>query len=251
MLTLDSVSLRYRNGHHAVDGIDLVAPATEITVVIGGSGCGKSTLLRLVAGLERPTTGTVTVSDHPVEGPSADVGVVFQEPRLMPWLKVADNVGFGLDHLDRAEAAQRIDAALTRVGLSEFAHALPRQLSGGMAQRTALARALVAKPDVMLLDEPFSALDALTRRDLQQHLLDLWAADRQTLLLVTHDIDEALLLADTIVVMAGQPGRIVEQVTVPTDRPRTPTNRNLIDLRQHILDLLKAKPAAMRENSQD
>lgn len=240
MLTLDSVSMRYRNGHHAVDDVHLAVPAEQIVVVIGGSGCGKSTLLRLVAGLERPTAGSVTVASKPVDGPSTNVGVVFQEPRLMPWLSVADNVGFGLGHLDQTEVSDRVDTALARVGLADFATALPRQLSGGMAQRTALARALVAKPDVLLMDEPFSALDALTRRDLQQHLLDLCAADRQTLLLVTHDIDEALLLADTIVVMAGQPGRIVEQARVPGDRPRSPTDPAIIDLRQHVLDSLSA-----------
>lgn len=243
MLRLESVSMRYPSGHHAVDGIDLEAAAGQITVVIGGSGCGKSTLLRLVAGLETPTTGTVAVAGRPVDGPSEKVGVVFQEPRLMPWLSVAKNVSFGLSHLPRDESARRAAASLERVGLTDFADALPKQLSGGMAQRTALARALVGSPSVLLLDEPFSALDALTRADLQQHLLELWEVDRQTLLIVTHDIDEALLLADQIVVMAGQPGRIAEVVPVDAPRPRQLADPAQVELRVRVLDLLSTVPA--------
>lgn len=238
MLRIDGVSMHYSNGHHAIDHIDLEVARGRIVVVIGGSGCGKSTLLRLIAGLETPTSGEVAVGGQPVHGPSKKVGVVFQEPRLMPWLSVMENVSFGLGHLDDVEAQTVSQAALDRVGLSGFASALPRELSGGMAQRTALARALVTKPDVMLLDEPFSALDALTRTDLQQHVLDLWSADHQTLFVVTHDIDEALVLADTIVVMAGQPGRIVDEVEVRRDRPRSPTDPEIVSIRQRVLTSL-------------
>jgi len=240
---LESVSLRYPNGHLALDGVDLDVPEGRLTAVIGGSGCGKSTLLRLVAGLERPTEGTVWVGDRPVTGPSPDVGVVFQEPRLMPWLTVAANVAFGIGHLPAAEARARTEATLQRVGLADFATALPKQLSGGMAQRVALARALVTSPEVLLLDEPFSALDALTRADLQQHLLDLWSADRQTVLLVTHDIDEALRLADEIVVLSGQPGHVVEIVDVDDRRPRDLASRELVRTRQHVLSALSRAPS--------
>lgn len=241
---IDRVSMVYPNGHLALDGIDLDVPEGRLTAVIGGSGCGKSTLLRLVAGLEHPTEGTVWVGDEPVTGPSSAVGVVFQEPRLMPWLTVAANVAFGLGHLPGHESREVAAATLKRVGLAEFADSLPKQLSGGMAQRTALARALVTSPEVLLLDEPFSALDALTRADLQQHLLDLWSADRQTVLLVTHDIDEALRLADEIVVMAGQPGRIAEVVEVTDERPRDLASPELVRTRQHVLSALSHSPTA-------
>lgn len=238
MLRLESVSMRYTNGHRALDRVDLDVTAGSITAVIGGSGCGKSTILRLVAGLEKPTSGTVSVGGEPVHGPSASVGFVFQEPRLMPWLTVTENVTFGIGDHRGGRAVAMASIALARVGLSDFAGTLPKQLSGGMAQRTALARALVCAPDVLLLDEPFSALDALTRTDLQQHLLDLWAVDHQTILIVTHDIDEALLLADEIVVMAGQPGQTVDCVPVAADRPRSLALPELVETRQRILAAL-------------
>ena len=242
MLSIDSVELTYRNGTQALAGVDLMVDAGRITAVIGGSGCGKSTLLRLIAGLERSTAGVVEVAGHPVDGPSDDVGVVFQEPRLMPWLTVAENVSFGLDHLGRQEAAAVTAAALERVGLGRFAEALPKELSGGMAQRVALARALVTSPAVLLLDEPFSALDAFTRADLQQHLIELWEADHQTTVIVTHDIDEALLLADNVVVMAGQPGSVVAEFEIDVTRPRRLANPELVELRASVLDWLSNKP---------
>jgi len=245
---LDRVSMRYPNGHVALDGIQIEVPEGRLTAVIGGSGCGKSTLLRLVAGLEHPTEGTVRVGDRPVTGPSTDVGVVFQEPRLMPWLTVAANVAFGIGHLPAGEAQKLTEATLERVGLAEFAGALPKQLSGGMAQRAALARALVTSPEVLLLDEPFSALDALTRADLQQHLLDLWEADRQTVLLVTHDIDEALRLADEIVVLCGQPGRIADVVAVAEQRPRDLGAPGLVQTRHRVLSALSRAPSSVTES---
>ena len=235
MLELRDVGLTYPNGTTAVSGVNLEVPAGRIIVLIGGSGCGKSTVLRLIAGLERATTGTVAIDGRVIDGPSKEVGVVFQEPRLMPWLSVADNVAFGLSHLTTDRSDEVTLASLARVGLAAFADALPKELSGGMAQRVALARALVAAPQVLLADEPFSALDALTRADLQQHLLDLWSADHQTLVVVTHDIDEALLLADTIVVMAGHPGRIVEQFEVTSSRPRRLADPGLVAIREAVL----------------
>lgn len=235
MLRLDGVGLTYSNGTTAVAGIDLEVDAGRITVLIGGSGCGKSTVLRLIAGLESATTGTVSIGGQIIDGPSKEVGVVFQEPRLMPWLSVADNVAFGLSHLTTDHSDEVTVASLERVGLAGFADALPKELSGGMAQRVALARALVAAPQVLLLDEPFSALDALTRADLQQHLLDLWSADHQTLVVVTHDIDEALFLADTIVVMAGHPGEIVQRVEVTASRPRRLADLELLTIRETVL----------------
>jgi sulfonate transport system ATP-binding protein len=152
--------------------------------------------------------------------PHQKIGIIFQEPRLLPWLNVADNVGFGLGDLPRAERAARVAAALKRVGLADKAAMWPRELSGGQAQRVAIARALVPRPEVLLLDEPFSALDAFTRADLQDHLLDLWADAKPTLILITHDVDEAIVLADRVMVMSPRPGRIFDEIEVALPRPR-------------------------------
>jgi len=251
MLTLSNVAKRFDDGFLALDQIDLEVVAGEIVVVIGGSGCGKSTLLRMIAGLESATRGAVLVAGHPVTGPGADVGVVFQEPRLMPWLTVEENVRFGLASFSKGDAKNLATEALARVGLKQFAEALPRQLSGGMAQRAAIARALVVKPPVLLLDEPFSALDAFTRLDLQEHLLDLWGWYRPTLLVVTHDIEEALTLADRIVVMEGQPGRIAAEIKLDLARPRTRGSTSFTTTRQAVLDALgDARPTDNRTSSE-
>ncbi len=244
MLRLKNVSRRFANGYLALDGIDLAVDRGEIVGIVGGSGCGKSTLLRLVAGLDHPTGGAVELDGAPVEGPRLDIGVVFQEPRLMPWLTIRDNVAFGLSHLGRAERDALVEGALARVGLAGFAKALPRQLSGGMAQRAALARALVAKPGVLLLDEPFSALDALIRMDLQEHLLHVWASEpageRPTLILVTHDIEEALVLSDRVVVMRGNPGRVHGQYRVDLPRANRRSHSDFPAVRERLLEELRA-----------
>ncbi|MGH8915998.1 MAG: ABC transporter ATP-binding protein, partial [Acidimicrobiia bacterium] len=212
MIGLHQVSKRFDGGLLAVDDVDLEVGASEIVALIGPSGCGKSTILRLVAGLEKPSSGTVEVAGHRVSGPDRSVGIVFQEPRLMPWLTVERNVSFGLDQDGSSNGV--VAEALQRVGLDAFAKALPRQLSGGMAQRTAIARALVTKPPVLLLDEPFSALDAFTRIDLQEHLLEVWSWYRPTMFLVTHDIDEALTVADRVIVLSGRPATIQFEIDV-------------------------------------
>jgi sulfonate transport system ATP-binding protein len=238
MVRLEGVSMTFPDGHRALDTLDLDVESGHFVAVIGGSGSGKSTLLRLVAGLETPTSGTVTVGDATVEGPRREVGVMFQEPRLMPWLSVADNVTFGLRDVAEAERTAIAAGILGRVGLTGFAGMLPRQLSGGMAQRVALARALVGDPGVLLLDEPFSAVDALTRAELQDHLLEVWTADRRTVLLVTHDIDEAIRLADTVVVLTGRPGAIVERFDIDTARPRDPADPSVARLRARAVAAL-------------
>src|SRR5262249_23132451 len=181
MLVLHNVGKTYPNGVRALDGVTIEIGLGEIVVVVGGSGCGKSTLLRVVSGLDRPTQGTTTFDGRPITAPQEKIGIVFEEPRLLPWLSVAGNVGFGLEHRPREERARRVAMQLERVGLHDKAGVWPRELSGGQAQRTALARALVTRPEVLLLDEPFSALDAFTRADLQDHLLDLWADFQPTL----------------------------------------------------------------------
>jgi len=238
MLTITTVDKRYPNGTLALSGLSLSIGAGEIVAIVGGSGCGKSTLLRLISGLDTPSRGHLALDGTPIQAPRPEIGVVFQEPRLMPWLTIADNVGFGIRHLTAAERNTRVSEALERVGLARAHGHWPRELSGGQAQRVALARALVGRPKVLLLDEPFSALDALTRSDLQEHLLDLWAYDRPTLILVTHDIEEALFLADRIVVMQPNPGRVRVEVTPPLSRPRDRLGTEFLDWKNRLLSEL-------------
>ena len=220
MLALDRIGKTYPNGVHALDGVSLRVELGEIVAVVGGSGCGKSTLLRAISGLDPATQGTVTLNGTRITAPHEKIGLIFQEPRLLPWLTVADNVGFGLAHLPAAERHARVAKTLERVGLTDKAAVWPRELSGGQAQRVAIARALVPRPEVLLLDEPFSALDAFTRVDLQDHLLDLWADLKPTLILVTHDVDESIVLADRVLVMRPRPGRIFEEIETDLPRPR-------------------------------
>ena len=220
MLVLDRVGKTYPNGVHALDGISLTVSPGEILVVIGGSGSGKSTMLRAISGLDTPSQGRVVLDDMTITAPHEQIGIIFQEPRLLPWLRVADNVGFGLEQCPTAERNARVARALERVGLTDKARVWPRELSGGQAQRVAILRALVPRPQVLLLDEPFSALDAFTRADLQDHLLDLWADSKPTLIVVTHDVEEAIVLADRIMVMRPHPGRVHEEITCDLPRPR-------------------------------
>jgi sulfonate transport system ATP-binding protein len=243
VLTLERVGKTYPNGVHALDGISLEVELGEIVAVIGGSGCGKSTLLRAVAGLDRPTQGAVKIDGDTITEPHEKIGIIFQEPRLLPWLSVADNVGFGLADRPRTERAQRVARALDRVGLSEKSGVWPRELSGGQAQRVAIARALVPRPEVLLLDEPFSALDTFTRSDLQDHLLALWADLKPTLIHVTHDVDEAIVLGDRILVMRPRPGRIADEIEVDLPRPR--------DRQSAAFDFAKRRVLAALDRSLD
>jgi sulfonate transport system ATP-binding protein len=220
----------------ALAQIDLAVDRGEIVGIVGTSGCGKSTLLRIVGGLEASSGGSVLLNGVAVKGPRPEVGLVFQEPRLMPWLSVIENVEFALNKRPRDQRRPLAEAALARVGLGAFADALPQQLSGGMAQRAAIARALVARPEVLLLDEPFSALDAFTRFSLQDHLLDIWRADQPTMLFVTHDIEESLVLSDRVVVMRAKPGRIHAQYRIDLPRPRRRTEARLQAWKERILE---------------
>ncbi|MCX5960957.1 MAG: ABC transporter ATP-binding protein [Cyanobacteria bacterium] len=244
MLQLESVSKIYRNGFTALDGIDLRIEAGERVAILGSSGCGKSTLLRLAAGLSRPSSGRVLLHGQPVLRPQPSVGFIFQEPRLMPWLSVEDNVAFGL----RGPASRRkakVHVPLVRVGLSTYAEYYPKQLSGGMAQRVAIARALASTPDLILLDEPFSALDAIRRAELQEHFLELWETDRLSTLLVTHDVEEAIVLADRILVMQPYPGRFIEEVRVDLPLEQRREAAGFEALKQRLIHALRtALPTA-------
>ena len=238
MLSLAHLDKVYSNGAHALDDVSLDVEAGEIVALVGGSGCGKTTLLRLVSGLEAPTHGTVSVDGEAISAPHPAVGIVFQEPRLLPWLTVAQNIGFGLEHLPASERHDLVEEALLKVGLAGYGPRWPRELSGGQAQRVSIVRALVTKPKVLLMDEPFSALDALTRATLQDHLLALWEASQPTLLLVTHDVEEAAALADRAVVMQPRPGRIFADIPVPLPRPRDRLSPGFVEAKRAILSAL-------------
>jgi sulfonate transport system ATP-binding protein len=243
MLILDKVGKTYPNGVRALDGVSLEVALGEIVAVVGGSGCGKSTLLRVVSGLDRPSQGQVTLDGAVITAPHEKIGIIFQEPRLLPWLSVRENVGFGLADRPKAERDARVAQALERVGLTEKARMWPRELSGGQAQRVAIARALVPRPEVLLLDEPFSALDAFTRIDLQDHLLHLWADFKPTLLVVTHDVEEAVVLADRVLVMRPRPGRLYEEISADMPRPR--------DRQSAAFDFVKRRVLAALDRSLD
>ncbi len=219
----------------ALGPVTLSLDRMTVLSVIGPSGCGKSTLLRLVAGLETPARGSIHLDSSAVTGPRGDIGVAFQDPRLMPWLTVRRNVGLGLWAWSAAERAAAVDAAIAKVALTKFADALPKQLSGGMAQRVGLARSLVARPRILLLDEPFAALDPLTRIKMQDHLLDIVEFGVPNVLLITHDIEEAIVLSDRIVVLEGPPGHIRCDVPVDLPRPRKRTSAAFQELKEFLL----------------
>lgn len=208
--------------------------------IVGPSGCGKSTALRLFAGLETPSSGSVLANGQPVTGPDPQRIFIFQEHALYPWRTVEDNVGFGLElaNLSKRARKDRVHEVLDKVGLAGFQTYYPHQLSGGMKQRASIARALVMNPQVLLLDEPYGALDALTRLVMQNELLKLWRGSGMTVLLITHDIDEAIYLADTVFVMSPRPGRILETLSVDMSRPRNRNGARFAELRQKIMDTL-------------
>jgi len=221
----------------------------EFRVLLGPSGCGKSTLLRLIAGLDRPDSGEVLVNDQPVNGPGKDRGMVFQKYTSFPWLTVADNIAYGLKINSVPEQKRHeIVAQLIRdIGLSGFENAYPETLSGGMQQRVAIARTLALRPAVILMDEPFGALDAQTRSEMQQLLLKVWDETASTILFVTHDVEEAIYLADRVFIMSAHPGTIVEDVQVPFDRPRSldlKQRNEFHELQSYVLGRLRRAPGS-------
>ena len=240
MLNFRSVSKTFPNGTRALQNISFDLQKGEIVALLGGSGCGKSTLLRIIAGLEAASSGELRFEGDALTGPDRRIGIIFQEPRLLPWLNVAKNIAFGLKDLPPARIRAQVERALAIVGMSEKASALPRELSGGQAQRVAILRALAPDPELLLLDEPFSALDPFTRSELHSHLLDIRekSAIRPTMLIVTHDIDEAIVLADRILVMQPHPGRITQEILVQRPRPRARGQEGFEALRSRILAAL-------------
>lgn len=238
MLLIEGLHKRFSNGFVGLESVDLSVNKTEIVSLIGTSGCGKSTILRIIAGLDFPTRGTVRIDEQIITKPHADISIIFQEARLMPWLTVWENIQFGLQHLPKTQRNLLTGEVIAKVGLTEFAKALPRQLSGGMAQRVAIARALVTNPSILLLDEPFSALDAFTRLSLQDHLLEIWSYAQPTMILVTHDVEEAVMLSDRVIVMRGNPGRIHQEFTIDLPRPRKRTDQQIQHWKERLLDTL-------------
>lgn len=223
----------------AIQAVNLDIEPGSFVSFVGPSGCGKSTLLRLIAGLTTPSSGKIHVGDQSVSGPSAERGLVFQDPNLFPWLTVRGNVQAGLVARGvLAKHQHEVDEFIRLVGLEKFADSYPHHLSGGMAQRVALARALINHPKVLLLDEPLGALDAFTRMKMQDEVLRLWQSRGTTMLLVTHDIDEAIYMSDSIVLMSPSPGRIEKTLPVNIPRPRDRSSPEFLRLRGDILELL-------------
>jgi ABC-type nitrate/sulfonate/bicarbonate transport system ATPase subunit len=236
-LSLSDVGRTFGSGAKevvALEGVDFDAAPGEFIALIGPSGCGKSTVLRAIAGLDLAFTGSVMAGGVPVRGPSTDRGVVFQEHRLLPWLTVRENMLFGFEGT-AAEREERLQELLTLMHLERFADAYPHQLSGGMAQRTSIARALAPRPDVLLMDEPFGALDAFTRIEMQDALYDVWRNQKATAVLVTHDIDEAIVLANRVVVMKAHPGAVRSIIDIDLEFPRDRTSDRFNEYRNELL----------------
>ncbi len=248
-ILIDDVSIVFGKGksaHHAVERTHLTIEPGEFVCILGPSGCGKSTLLNTVAGFIEPTTGRVLIDEDVVKEPGPDRGMVFQQYSLFPWKTVLENVAFGprlAKHSD-TEAVRTANSFLSMVGLSAFANRYPEDLSGGMKQRVGIARALANYPSVLLMDEPFGALDAQTRVMMQENLLKIWSQFRNTVLFITHDVDEAIFLADRVLVMSASPGRIIADITVSLERPRDveiATEQEFIAIKKRCIDAIRAE----------
>jgi NitT/TauT family transport system ATP-binding protein len=242
---VDHVTVRYGAGAGAVlalSDVSLKVNRSNFLTILGPSGCGKSTLLNLIAGFALPTEGTVAVEGQPVTGPSSRKGVVFQDSAaLFPWLTVRQNVAFGLkaNHVEAREREQRVKQVLDLVGLTQFADRYPRELSGGMRQLAAIARVLVLEPPVLLMDEPFAALDAMTRERMQAQLIEIWQSTGLTIIFMTHSVDEAIYLGDEVVVMSPRPGSLKARLSIDLDRPRVPTSPAFNTLKAEALENLQ------------
>ncbi|GHV38430.1 ABC transporter ATP-binding protein [Synergistales bacterium] len=229
---------------HALENVSLTVSEGEFVSIIGSSGCGKTTLLRLVAGLDKPQSGTCSLNDAPIVAPSPKSGYVFQQQSLFPWLTVEGNIASGLKARGvYKQYKDEVPKYVSLVGLDGFEHSYPHQISGGMAQRAAIARSLINRPSVLLLDEPMGALDSFTRADLQDKLLEIWKVNGTTMILVTHDIDEAIYLSDRIVIMTPRPGKVSEVLEVKFPHPRHRGGAEFLGLRRVILEKLNLASA--------
>ena len=251
ILTIRGVTKRFSVGDgelEALAPVDLSIPTGEFVCMIGASGCGKSTLLRIIAGFEEPTTGNVAMYGKAITGPGSDRGMVFQDYALFPWMTVSQNVSFGprQRQLPREEIAKTADEFVRMVGLERFADRYPNQLSGGMKQRVAIARVLANNASILLMDEPFGALDALTREQLQNELLQIWKRTGVTTIFVTHSVEEAVLLADRVLVMSAGPGRIDSDFRIDLPRPRDVSSPEFNALRRDIARRLTSHLALAR-----
>ncbi len=224
---------------HALDNINLTFEDGEFVCIVGASRCGKSTILRLIAGLIPPTSGEIILNDKVIEGTCSDRGMVFQAPTLFPWLTVKENVAFGLKVQGKTDQLNKVDELIDMIGLSEFKDSYPTQLSGGMAQRVSLIRTMINEPSVFLLDEPLGALDAFTRMNIQDELISMWLKKRNTMIMVTHDVDEAIYMSTRIIVMAPRPGRVLKDIKVNLEEGfRNRISDEFLEYRKTIMDLL-------------
>jgi NitT/TauT family transport system ATP-binding protein len=254
MLQLRGASKTFRRGDYVVDAlapIDLTVETGEFVTILGPSGCGKTTLLHLLGGFELPTTGSVEIDGRPITGPGRDRGMVFQEATLFPWRSIRANVAWPMEVRGIAQrtALAKADELLVKVGLEGFGDAQPAELSGGMRQRAALARTLAMEPSVLLMDEPFGALDAQTREVMQEELTRLWQQSGLTVVFITHDITEAIFLGDRVIVMGAAPGRIVEDCRIDLGRPRTAETKadpRILAYRAQLWDLIRPAAEALR-----
>ena len=229
----------------ALSNVSLEISDQEFICILGPSGCGKTTLLRIIAGLESASSGTISITGTGITKPSPRMAMIFQEYSLYPWRNVLDNVGLGLElrGVKKTEREVHAQKFLELVGLKGFEHSFPHELSGGMRQRVAVARALAIDPSILLMDEPFGALDAQTRNRMQHELLDIWEKTKKTVLFVTHSVDEAVFLADRIVVLTRRPGTVREIITIPQARPRIRTSEEFVRIRRHLLDSINEESA--------
>ena len=239
-IELQDKTFHDRQPLQALGKIKFDIAAGEVVCILGPGGCGKSTLLRLISGLDADFDGKIVLGERIVKMPERDCGIAFQEPRLLPWLSVRENIAFGL-YSENGKSTNQIDELLNLLDLKQFADAYPNQLSGGMAQRVSLARALVNLPDLLLLDEPFGSLDELTKRRLQEESQKVLSKEKTTVLMVTHDIEEAVYLSDRILLMSKRPGQILESYTVDLPKPRERTDQNFIAIQTKILKEMRDK----------
>ncbi|REK65646.1 MAG: sulfonate ABC transporter ATP-binding protein [Cohnella sp.] len=257
-LSVEQLCVSYENGAtgewtEAVRNVSLDIRSGEFVTIVGLSGCGKSTFLSAVAGLVRPTSGAIRLNGVPVTGPGPERAVVFQKSSLLPWRTVLKNITYGLElnGVGKAESLRRARQVVDLVRLKGFEHYYPSALSGGMQQRVNLARALVCEPELLLLDEPFAALDAITREVMQNELLSLWEQTKKTVLMVTHQIDEAVLLSDRVIVFSARPAQVLEEIRIPLPRPRTPEtkhNARFDELMNRIWNLIHTTAAKKEES---